>query len=612
MVVSAVECGRVRRRKTASPKIDAAYDLVVVGLGTAGAEALVMAAEAGLKTLGVEPRHAMGGNWTLGAINSNPVWPKNVAGVIASFERRAAAAGAEIAYETRIAAVYTENGSIHALQLVGNGRMRTVAAKVFIDASGNAALALPAGAKVRFGRAVDGAQFTVGRAYYMERAKGGMGPAYCGLCRGPNGSEASYSSLVTELSANRLAVRKWTGAPHRVLMASPTIGAREEAGVKTDRELTFRECLFGPRTEEPVFNSYVPYDIHRISDRAFETDDSVNWEILCRMSPFAFPVSVPYSSLLAAGIENLLVPSRHMGIDRDVLAGLRMVEEMRMSGKASAVAAVAAVQGNVPLRSVSYAKMRPQLEKEGLLKPLRYQHVGFYSKHEIAPFNDDEIVSALRRDIGNAVSWVFSHKPDAEDRSSYAYYCCWDASARGSGARRRRLADRLADEMEKCEKRHAANFAVALGIMGDGRAAKTLAAVMRDPGGEFDPPVDYAYPNRLKALCLAGRIGIPGAADVLLGILDDAGKSYTSTLTKAKACDYSRYPGWVYPFSGSMNEYREAAVSLSLVSLYKILSRNPDAGALERFKRWAAMSDRVLPRIREIREVARTLISKII
>jgi hypothetical protein len=46
--------------------------------------------------------------------------------------------------------------------------------------------------------------------------------------------------------------------------------------------------------------------------------------------------------------------------------------------------------------------------------------------------------------------------------------------------------------------------------------------------------------------------------------------------------------------------------------LYKILSRNPDAGVLERFKAWAEMSDRVLPRISEIREVARTLISKII
>ena len=435
MVVSVVESGKVRKRRVLAPKIDAVYDLIVVGLGSAGAESLVLAAEAGLKTLGVEPRHAMGGNWTLGAINSNPVWPRNVPGHMAMFERRAAAARAEIEYETRRASVYCDDGRIHAIRIVRNGIFKTVSAKVFIDASGNAALALPAGAQVRFGRAVDGAQFTVSRVYYMEKAKGGMGPIYSGMCRGPNGSEESYSSLVTDISAGRLALRKWKGGPRRVLMASPTIGAREEAGVRTDRELTFHECLFGPRASEPMFNSWVPYDIHRIGDRAFETDESVNWEVLCRMSPFGYPVSIPYASLLARDLKNLLVPSRHIGVDRDVLAGLRMVEEMRMSGKAAAIAAVLSVRDGVPLRSVPYGKMRPLLEKEGLLKPLRHTYVAFYSKHEIAPFSDVEIADALRRDIGNAVSWVYSHKPDAEDRSSYAYYCCWDVAVRGAPKR---------------------------------------------------------------------------------------------------------------------------------------------------------------------------------
>ena len=611
MVVSIIESGKVSRRKVSAPKIDASYDIVVVGLGTAGAEALTLAAEAGFSTLGVEVRHAMGGNWTLGAINSNPAWPRNVVGLMASFERRAKNANAEIAYESRVAAVFTEGGSIRAIRIVRNGLSRTVAAKMFIDASGNAALALPAGAKVRFGRAVDGAQFTVSRTYYMEKPKDGMGPVYCGQCRGPNGTEESYSSLAIDLSAGRLATRKWKGGPRRVLMASPTLGAREEAGVVTDKELTFKECLFGPRTQKPMFNSWVPYDIHRIGDRAFETDESVNWEILCRMSPFGFPVSVPYQTLLAAGIDNLLVPSRHMGVDRDVLAGLRMVEEMRMSGKAAAIAAVTSLRLGLSLRKVPYAEMRPQLEKAGMLKPLRHDYLSFYSKHDISPFSDDEIVKALARDIGNAVSWVFSHVPDDEDRSSYAYYCCWDIAERGSTQRRKRLTDMLAAEMERCDKRYAANFAVALGIMGDVRSAAVLEHVLHNPGGEYDPPVDYAYPNRLKALCLAGRIDIPGAKNVLLAILGDAGKAFAATLAKAKACDYKRYPGWVYPFSGSMNEYREAAVSLAVVSLAKMLKRTNDTKVRNEFARWAERDGGELPRIKEIRAVARTLAAKI-
>ena len=174
----------------------------------------------------------------------------------------------------------------------------------------------------------------------------------------------------------------------------------------------------------------------------------------------------------------------------------------------------------------------------------------------------------------------------------------------------KKLADMLYGEMTGGNRRYAANFAVALGIMGDRRAAGVLAEVMRNPGGEFDPLVDFAYPNRLKALCLAGRIDIPGAAEILLKVLDDAGKSYTETLTKAKACDYSRYPGWVYPFSGALNAYREAAVSLSAVSLSKMLSRKPDDRVRRRLEEWIARKDSPIPRMKEIRTFINGLVSK--
>ena len=156
----------------------------------------------------------------------------------------------------------------------------------------------------------------------------------------------------------------------------------------------------------------------------------------------------------------------------------------------------------------------------------------------------------------------------------------------------------LVRDMSDGERRYATNFAIALGIMGDRRAAKTFGEVMRNPCGRLDPLVDYAYPNRLKALCIAGRIDISGAEDILLGILTDAGKSYVASLLKAKACDYSRYPGWVYPFSGSENGYREAAVSLAVVSLVKILSRRRNANAYRRFEAWLASTDAPIPRIR--------------
>ena len=62
---------------------------------------------------------------------------------------------------------------------------------------------------------------------------------------------AEQSAFATELAAGRLGFRN----KRRVLMACPYIGAREEAGVETDVVLSFRECLFGPRCEKPVFTA---------------------------------------------------------------------------------------------------------------------------------------------------------------------------------------------------------------------------------------------------------------------------------------------------------------------------------------------------------------------
>ena len=52
-----------------TPPFEQTYDVIVVGLGTAGAEAYVRAVELGLRTLGVEKHNGMGGIATLGCVD---------------------------------------------------------------------------------------------------------------------------------------------------------------------------------------------------------------------------------------------------------------------------------------------------------------------------------------------------------------------------------------------------------------------------------------------------------------------------------------------------------------------------------------------------------------
>ena len=58
----------VSRTSVVEPVFDESYDLIVVGLGTAGAISLIAAGREGLKVLGVEQLYGMGGTGTIGAI----------------------------------------------------------------------------------------------------------------------------------------------------------------------------------------------------------------------------------------------------------------------------------------------------------------------------------------------------------------------------------------------------------------------------------------------------------------------------------------------------------------------------------------------------------------
>ena len=52
------------------PSFEKAYDLAVVGLGTAGSIALITACRSGLSVLGIEQLNAMGGTGTVGGMSS--------------------------------------------------------------------------------------------------------------------------------------------------------------------------------------------------------------------------------------------------------------------------------------------------------------------------------------------------------------------------------------------------------------------------------------------------------------------------------------------------------------------------------------------------------------
>ena len=142
----------------------------------------------------------------------------------------------------------------------------------------------------------------------------------------------------------------------------------------------------------------------------------------------------------------------------------------------------------------------------------------------------------------------------------------------GSAAARASLADRLFSELGRTP-RHAGNFAIALALMKDARALPTLRGIVAHPGGEVDPVIERAYPNRIKALDMLGRFADERSIPLLVDIVKDQARSFTTGLAAAHA------------FGGGDAVCRFQALSYALMAIQSILRKHPNRALSARMER---------------------------
>lgn len=504
------------------------WDVIVVGLGTAGTDAALTAARLGLRTLGVERTGAMGGQYTSGGICFGQRPP--VESMLA-FEREAEKAGLVRAYETVPLAVGKRDGRLVSVTLVSDGATRTETARVFIDATGNGTLAHLAGLPLRRGRPHDGAMARPARAELWKEATGTVRPYYSNWNVKLDGDAAAHAASVAFLGETRLKAFRDLRGRARMLRPATLVGAREERRVVTERIVTFRDLLRETAWDDPVFYGFGPEDYVQPDTLAYESDDLQNWKLLCFLPAFGYPYAIPYGTLVAKGVANLLVPSKHLGVSHDCGGAIRMQPEMRKSGRAAACAAKVMCMLGCAARDVPYAELRPLLLREGTLaKPNRTAVETVNGFAFGRPFTDDEIVAALSRPVVRSGEWWNSTAKDGPgERAAYAYWCCWKTALTGRAADRAARADRLAAEMGKggpC----AGNFAVALGLLEDARCVPVLRALLRAPGPANDPTGPGIYPNRLKAIPLLARFGDRESVPLLRVLRADGAQAFTADI----------------------------------------------------------------------------------
>lgn len=158
------------------------YDVIVVGLGTAGSMAAIRAAQRGLKVLGLEKLSCMGGTGTTGGVvgyyygNRGGVF-ESIDSQVAAYQRQddfvpflgvhseiknwvmdseAMKAGVDVEYESYVIGVYLEGQAVKGLRWVSPKGVHQTSAKFIIDSTGNAEVCELAGCSFDMGREMDG------------------------------------------------------------------------------------------------------------------------------------------------------------------------------------------------------------------------------------------------------------------------------------------------------------------------------------------------------------------------------------------------------------------------------------------------------------------------
>lgn len=573
------ENGRlVARRLVREPPFESDYDVAVIGLGTTGAVAFRTAVTEGLKVIGIEKYTGMGGLSTLGIV----CFGGGLNQMLDDYERQASKGKVE--YESVISELYLEGEKIVGFGYFRNGVVHSVRTKQMIDATGNATVARMAGLKIRKGRVIDNAMGACARGEtWLDHGGKAPRPIYANRPFDLTLTAKDYSEKVSWLAGWRHQSWKGQRKNARMLRPSMMLGAREECRAVTEEMVSMADAIAEKRFPNPLFFACEPEDLPVFyNDHAFESEEIRNWKVHCGLPMFRFPSSVPYGTIVAKGVDNLFVPSKHFGVSHDLGGSLRMQPEMMKTGIAAAHAAQIAIEKGVKAKDVRYADLKPYLEKSGCFKRLPGgERMNVYHGKPFDPFTDEQVVEALRQDITRTAEWwqgaIGKASGTPAECAAYALWTAWKRRVSGTKVEAKALADRLAAAMAK-DERYTGNYAIALGLMKDVRALSVLREIVSHPGCAKDPLVKKAYPNRIKALDMLRHFKDRESIPVLQAIVRDAAKSFTAGLAEAQA------------FGGGEPMCRFQALSYAMMALREMGAEMPYVD-LPEFRCWMDGTD---------------------
>ncbi len=397
-------------------------DVVVCGGGPAGFAAALSAARAGKQTVLLEKGGSCGGLGTQGLVpmffvggekdlgfacgtgrevtnlmleqtkitrtwgwqTTDPEYLKRI------YDALLLDAGVKIIYEAKVAAVVREGSRIEHLLVATVGGLKAVRAKMYVDGTGDAAVAAFAGAPCEIGDEngttmsptmciqysnVDlktfGDWVRAGnnpRDIWMRLMKEGKAPMpeyhFVGVRTYGNGTVGGNlghiygTSCVTEdgltfglTEGRKIALKYFNFYRDNVpgfekadfVNTASILGVRETRRIAGDYKLCYNDYKTRAVFDDEIGRYNYPVDIHASSTDP-EAQKKVEEELRATSYRPGESYGVPYRSLCPQGLDNLLVAGRCLSADRPVQSSIRVIPGCFMTGQAAGFAAAMATE----------------------------------------------------------------------------------------------------------------------------------------------------------------------------------------------------------------------------------------------------------------------------
>lgn len=420
------------------------YDVAVCGGGVAGAAAAVIAARNGAKTLLIESGGELGGDITKGYVpqfldqtgkagffrevnqylidGEHTVARRGarrdenghkIPGTMIEteylkyyFVKALTDAGADIMYHSLASHVETENGRVSRILVTTEAGNYAVAAKVFIDATGNGQIAAEAGCSYEFGHPVSGepqpasmgmlitgvsdhslqtdsqeakvalkrkieecgVKITSDGVFLKESATDGCWDiSFNYEYNVPHDDILGLSRATTdariECTEVADALKKVPGFENiSVIMISSHLGIREGKRISGRYRISLEDILSGAHFPDGICTIYAGIDVHSISPRKHGAPMNCSDETGGR---HVQPYNIPYRALVAEKYDNLLLAGRCISGDFYAHASYRMASNCIAMGEAAGYAAALSCKESAEPANLDGARIREYMAGAG-------------------------------------------------------------------------------------------------------------------------------------------------------------------------------------------------------------------------------------------------------